>query len=177
MLLICRPCLPLANATSMFLRLAGKLSIVQRGKRFCILLYPCFPSNNRYSLHTQHRLMRLNMPTATKERNSKVNSLLAAIQQKAPTSQPLEETAAPENNNESPSRRTARRSPVTVKRGRKGGAVQFWLHDEDRKLVRELAAWLSGQGLRPTDSLVIRSALRVAKSGGELLTAYRQAAA
>jgi hypothetical protein len=117
------------------------------------------------------------MPTATKERNSKVNSLLAAIQQKAPTSQPLEETAAPENNNESPSRRTARRSPVTVKRGRKGGAVQFWLHDEDRKLVRELAAWLSGQGLRPTDSLVIRSALRVAKSGGELLTAYRQAAA
>ena len=115
------------------------------------------------------------MPTVTKEKNSKVNSLLAAIQQ-VPTSQPPEET--PEaNNNEASSPRTARRSPVTVKRGRKGGAVQFWMHDEDRKLVRELAAWLSGQGLRPTDSLVIRSALRVAKSGGELLTAYRQAAA
>ena len=117
------------------------------------------------------------MSMANKEKNSKVNSLLAAIQQKAPRSQPLEETPAPENNNEASSRRGAQRSSVTVKRGRKGGAVQFWMHDEDRKLVRELAAWLSGQGLRPTDSLVIRSALRVAKSGGELLTAYRQAAA
>jgi len=53
--------------------------------------------------------------------------------------------------------------------------VQFWLHDEDRKLVRELSAWLAGQGERPTDSLVIRTALRMANTGGELLKAFRQA--
>ena len=41
--------------------------------------------------------------------------------------------------------------------------------------MRELAAWLAGQGLRPTDSMVIRVALRTARTGGELLEAYRQA--
>jgi hypothetical protein len=53
--------------------------------------------------------------------------------------------------------------------------VQFWLHDEDRRLVRELAAWLAGQGVRSTDSLVIRAALRTAKTGGEFLEAYQHA--
>jgi hypothetical protein len=57
-----------------------------------------------------------------------------------------------------------------------GKPVQFWLHDEDRKLVRELAAWLAGQGIRPTDSMVVRAALRMAKTGTELLEAARQSA-
>ncbi len=53
--------------------------------------------------------------------------------------------------------------------------VQFWLHDEDRRLVRELAAWLAGQGVRSTDSLVVRAALRTVKTGGEFREAYRYA--
>lgn len=57
-----------------------------------------------------------------------------------------------------------------------GRAVQFWMHDEDIKLVRELSAWLAGQGIRPSDSLVIRAVLRVAKTGSGLLEAYAQAA-
>jgi hypothetical protein len=56
-----------------------------------------------------------------------------------------------------------------------GKQVQVWFHEEDGRIVRELAAWLAGQGVRPTDSLVIRAALRTAKTGGELLQAYRQA--
>jgi len=44
------------------------------------------------------------------------------------------------------------------------------------RLVRELAAWLAGQGVRPTDSLVIRAALRTAQTGAGLLQAYRRAA-
>jgi hypothetical protein len=60
-------------------------------------------------------------------------------------------------------------------KSRVGKPVQFWLHEEDRRLVRELAAWLAGQGERPTDSLVIRSALRMTSTGGDLLKAYRQA--
>ena len=42
--------------------------------------------------------------------------------------------------------------------------MQFWMHDEDRKLIRELSAWLAGQGTRPSDSMVIRAAL-VARTG------------
>jgi hypothetical protein len=57
-----------------------------------------------------------------------------------------------------------------------GRAVQFWMHDEDIKLVRELSAWLAGQGIRPSDSLVIRAVLRLAKTGSGLLEAYAQAA-
>jgi hypothetical protein len=50
------------------------------------------------------------------------------------------------------------------------------MHDEDRKLVRELSAWLAGQGIRPTDSMVIRAALRLARTGDSLLEAYWEAA-
>ncbi len=55
-----------------------------------------------------------------------------------------------------------------------GKAVQFWFHDEDRRQIRELAAWLAGQGERPTDSLVVRAALRMADTGGDFLAAYRK---
>lgn len=57
-----------------------------------------------------------------------------------------------------------------------GSPSQYWLHDEDRILLRKLAAWLAVQGERPTDSLVIRSVLGTAACGPELLNAYRQAA-
>src|SRR5271165_1793919 len=68
-------------------------------------------------------------------------------------------------------------APVARKetKSRAGKPVQFWIHEEDRRLLRELSAWLAGQGERPTDSMVIRSALRVTKTGGDLLKAYRQA--
>ena len=114
----------------------------------------------------------------SKSKPSKVNNLLAAIQRTGPSSaasaspEPLPVAAAPDV-----PRKAARRSvppPATI--SRVGKPVQFWLHDEDRKLVRELAAWLAGQGIRPTDSMVIRAALRMAKTGGELLEAARQSA-
>lgn len=50
------------------------------------------------------------------------------------------------------------------------------MHEEDRRILRELSAWLASQGVRPSDSLVIRTALRFAKTGSELLQAYHQAA-
>jgi hypothetical protein len=70
-------------------------------------------------------------------------------------------------------------TPVAPKKAVKskvGKAVQFWMHDEDKKLVRELSAWLAGQGVRPSDSMVIRACLRYAKEGGGFLEAYWQAA-
>ncbi len=105
------------------------------------------------------------------------NSLLAAIQRKVPASQPAEPnpatTAMPPP--VEPDQQEVSRPRPSRRKSRVGSPVQFWFHDEDRRLVRELAAWLAGQGLRPTDSMVIRAALRTAKTGGELLQAYRQA--
>ena len=117
----------------------------------------------------------------SKQKNN-VNDLLAAIK-RAPTGPAPEKAVvgspAPKRpevekhmRQEPPKKATAEK---TVK-SRLGKPVQFWMHDEDRKLVRELSAWLAGQGIRPTDSMVIRAVLRLAKTGSGLLEAYWQAA-
>jgi hypothetical protein len=113
------------------------------------------------------------------------SSLLAAIQRKAPTALPASDSVpviqTPATVAAPPEKETRRKEgrvvsvPEEPKR-RKGKQVQFWFHEEDGRLVRELAAWLAGQGLRPTDSLVIRAALRTAQTGTQLLQAYRRAA-
>jgi len=110
---------------------------------------------------------------------SKAEALLAALQRTAPDraiTLPPEATedAAPETPRRSrAANRSARGAPIKTK-GR-GQPAQFWFHDEDRALVRELAAWVAGQGIRTTDSLVIRAALRSVRTGPEFLEAYRQA--
>jgi hypothetical protein len=110
----------------------------------------------------------------------KRNSLLAAIQRKAPSAPvaPVElEPQAPATPAQpEPHRKEPRPAAVDKPKRRKGKGVQFWFHEEDGRLVRELAAWLAGQGARPTDSLVIRAALRTAQTGTAFLQAYRRAA-
>lgn len=115
---------------------------------------------------------------SNKPKSSNVDSLLAAIQRKAPDNpipspQSSPETTAQPKNRRRPSLRPTAATPVAKSTG--GQPVQFWLHEEDRRLVRELAAWLAGQGVRSTDSLVVRAALRTAKTGAEFLEAYRHA--
>jgi hypothetical protein len=82
-------------------------------------------------------------------------------------------------NEEKPGRATESAINQTIPYGRNqkrgGSASQFWLHDEDRHMVRKLAAWLELQRERPTDSLVIRSALQIATCGPHFLQAYRRA--
>lgn len=92
-----------------------------------------------------------------------VSSLLAAIQ-RTPAAKPEPAPADP------PTGQTAAPPPRT------GKQAQFWLHEEDRRLIRELSSWLASQGVRPTDSLVIRAALRTAQGGEALLAAYHDAA-
>ena len=116
---------------------------------------------------------------SSKAKSTNVSNLLAAIQRKAPTHpapEPSKTAATVAVAEPEPPRKATRRTTAAAPKSRVGKPVQFWLHEEDRRLVRELAAWLAGQGFRSTDSLVIRSALRTAKTGGELLEAYRQAA-
>jgi hypothetical protein len=111
-----------------------------------------------------------------------VNDLLAAIKRQPTNATPEKETGEALPAKQSEGKTSARpvapkKLPTEKKQKRKiGRAVQFWMHDEDIRLVRELSAWLAGQGIRPSDSLVIRSVLRLAKTGGGLLDAYAQAA-
>jgi hypothetical protein len=100
---------------------------------------------------------------------SRQDSLLAALQRK--TSAP----SAPIN--QEPLAHTPPESVSAPPPNKKmGKPVQFWLHETDRKTIRELAAWLAGQGIRPSDSMVIRAALQLAKPGPQLLDCYRSAA-
>lgn len=118
---------------------------------------------------------------SSKPKSANVNNLLATIQRKVPDSpesapQPIAETT-PTVAQPKPRSNASRRPAATAPpKSKKGKPVQFWLHDEDRRLVRELAAWLAGQGVRSTDSLVIRAALRTARTNAEFLEAYRHAA-
>ena len=100
----------------------------------------------------------------------KADDLLAAIQRKAPKATPVVADTT------EPHAPTSKAGDHSTAKRRKGEKVQFWFHNEDRRLVRELAAWLAGQGERTTDSLVIRACLRAVRAGDPLLTAYREAA-
>jgi hypothetical protein len=105
---------------------------------------------------------------------------MAAIQRKVPDN-PVPPSPAPEPESagyRAPLRqpRTPRPQPKDKIMARRGSGSQFWLHDEDRRLLRELAAWLAGQGVRTTDSLVVRAALRAVQTGHVFLEAYKQAA-
>lgn len=111
-----------------------------------------------------------------------VTSLLAAIKRKAPSEPPISEsnivpTKAEKAQAPLPGKHVAKSLPEQSKpKARVGRAITFWFHDEDRLLIRELAAWLAGQGMRPTDSMVVRAALRMAKTGGALIEAYKEEA-
>jgi hypothetical protein len=112
---------------------------------------------------------------------SNVSDLLAAIKRQPTNATPEKtEDAQPVKQSEikKPARQETPKKVAAEKRvkGRMGKPVQFWMYDEELKLVRELSAWLAGQGVRPSDSLIIRSALRLAKTGSGLLEACSQAA-
>lgn len=112
-----------------------------------------------------------------------VNDLLAAIQRQ-PTRPTSEKTSAAETALAKPQateetrKREAHKKPVAEKKAKsnKGQPVQFWLRDDDRNQIREFYAWLAGQGIRPTDSLVVRGALRLVKTGSAFLEACKEAA-
>jgi hypothetical protein len=111
---------------------------------------------------------------SSKPKNPIHESLIAAIQRKVPAN-PSPPIAAIEQPRQEPAKSEPRAKPVRAKR-RIGSPAQFWLHDEDKRILRELAAWLSGQGVRLTDSLVVRAALRSARTGDEFLKAFHEAA-
>ena len=57
---------------------------------------------------------------------------------------------------------------------RRGKAVNIYLHDADQIRIRELAAYLANEGLRVSDSQVIKAALLLAQPDKRLLKAYQE---
>jgi hypothetical protein len=60
---------------------------------------------------------------------------------------------------------------------RTGKATNLYMGDVEMTKVRELAAWLQGQGIRTSDSRVICAAVRTAKADRHLKEAYEEIAA
>jgi hypothetical protein len=59
-----------------------------------------------------------------------------------------------------------------LRRGKRGRTSSVSLNDEDTKILRELSSWLAAQGCRVNDTLILRTALRMANTGSALLEAY-----
>lgn len=70
-----------------------------------------------------------------------------------------------------PGDRKPGKTGVVPKRGR---AVNIYLHDADQVRIRELAAYLASEGLRVSDSQIIKAALLLAEPDKRLLKAYRE---
>jgi hypothetical protein len=69
----------------------------------------------------------------------------------------------------SPGNRKSGKTGVAPKRGK---AVNIYLHASDQLRIRELAAYLANEGLRVSDSQVIKAALLLAEPNKRLLKAY-----
>ena len=112
-------------------------------------------------------------------KHNKTQDLLKVLGQKAPTvAQPARPTT-PERRAPRPRAQAARKASPRVEHARsaapvpiRGKAIQFYLHEQDQRLIHELSAWLASQRKRINDSLVLKTVLRAAKTGPELLAAY-----
>ncbi len=67
---------------------------------------------------------------------------------------------------------SAKKAPLK----RTGRATNLYMSDAEMAKVRELAAWLQGQGIRTSDSRVICAAIRTAKPDRHLKEAYEEIA-
>lgn len=108
-------------------------------------------------------------------KTNKATDLLKILGQRTPSSAP--KTPAPDLKADTPKDRQATKAKLpqprsAPPRGSRGKAIQFYLHDSDEKIIRELAVWLAPHRKRINDSLVIKAVLRAAKTGPALLAAY-----
>jgi hypothetical protein len=62
-------------------------------------------------------------------------------------------------------------------KSKRGRPVNLYLRDADLDKVRELTAFIAGQGERTSDSLIVRAAIRAANPGRSFMDAYRRTAA
>lgn len=115
-----------------------------------------------------------------KEKSAKETALLSLIQAPTKPSKAAEASAlaaAPDHKSLSPrSGANQQRRKEDPLKGSRGKRVTIYLHEGDRRIIRELIAYLAGQGRRGlSESSTIKAALRVAKPGADLLNAHEAA--
>lgn len=101
---------------------------------------------------------------------SKAKELLGVLSQTPSSPTPLAQ--------EKPAKKSAEPQPVVPDSGKtekRTKTTAFSLHPEDAEKLQSLSMWFRGQGVKITDSMVIRCALRLAEPGKELIDAYHQA--
>jgi hypothetical protein len=59
---------------------------------------------------------------------------------------------------------------------KRGKNTNLYLYDADVARIRELVSYVAANGLRVSESLVVRTALRVAQADQQFLAAYLDAA-
>jgi hypothetical protein len=72
----------------------------------------------------------------------------------------------------SPNNRKPDKTGTLAKRGK---AVNIYLHDADQLRIRALAAYLANEGLRVSDSQIIKAALLLAQPDKRFVKAYLEA--
>ena len=65
-----------------------------------------------------------------------------------------------------PARKPAQPTPAGTSSGRQAA---FWLDDEDRGIFREVGMLLYQQGIKPSDNLILRAALRLMPTDHRLI--------
>ena len=114
-------------------------------------------------------------------KHNKNADLLKVLAGKAPTAAPVphpepaaKRSALPSSAIHVPRKAKPKLEPPRPKppEAIRGKAIQFYFHEQDQKLIHELSAWLASQRKRINDSLVLKTVLRAAKTGPELLAAY-----
>ena len=98
-------------------------------------------------------------------KSKKEDELLAAIKN---TKKPHSSSSRPSTQKASHSNQPSSK-PASYRRGR---TSSFSFNEEDYRIIRELSAWLAGQGRRVNDTAILRAALRMVETGDELLQVY-----
>ena len=117
-----------------------------------------------------------------KQPSKKMDELLSTIARTPVTTPPSQAETPPSvptgvADKPKTTRRTksAAKSPSASAPEMAGKFSSVYFNLEDQRILRELSAWFAGQGRKINDTLILRTALRAASTGSELLTAYDKA--
>jgi len=96
------------------------------------------------------------------KKHSRTDELLLAISG-SPTTSPTQSSIP---------QASSTQGQESIRRGKRGRTSSVSLNDEDTQILRNLSSWLAAQGCRVNDTLILRTALRMATTGAALLEAY-----
>lgn len=111
-------------------------------------------------------------------KSSKVDALMSIIAQTPSTATPIPQPPekAPKAILGGKTPRETRETLPSSSVSATGKFSSIYLNPEDQRIIREFSVWFAGQGRKINDTLIIRAALRAAKTGREFLEAYDKAA-